>query len=151
MKRREFIVVVGGVAAWPLAAYAQQPAMPVIGILRSTSLAVSTPMVMGFRQVLTAAGFTEGQNVTIEYRYADNQLERLPGDGGGVRVAAHGIEANLRTAPHGRRGHGGSRQRLSRGPLRQRAVRHLDAAAADRRAAVGRLGRPGLRRRFRRA
>jgi putative tryptophan/tyrosine transport system substrate-binding protein len=53
--------------------------MPLIGILRSTSLAVSTPMVTGFRQGLTAAGFTEGQNVTIEYRYADNQLERLPG------------------------------------------------------------------------
>jgi putative tryptophan/tyrosine transport system substrate-binding protein len=53
--------------------------MPVIGFLRSTSLAVSTPMVTGFRQGLTAAGFTEGQNVAIEYRYADNQLERLPG------------------------------------------------------------------------
>jgi putative ABC transport system substrate-binding protein len=53
--------------------------MPVIGFLRSTSLAVSTPMVMGFRQGLTAAGFTEGQNVAIEYRYADNQLDRLPG------------------------------------------------------------------------
>jgi putative tryptophan/tyrosine transport system substrate-binding protein len=51
----------------------------VIGFLRSTSLAVSTPMVTGFRQGLTAAGFTEGQNVAIEYRYADNQLERLPG------------------------------------------------------------------------
>ena len=53
--------------------------MPVIGFLRSTSLAVSTPMVTGFRQGLTAAGFTEGQNVAIEYRWADNQLERLPG------------------------------------------------------------------------
>lgn len=81
MRRREFICLIGGSAAatWPLVAHAQQPAMPVIGILRSTSLAVSTPMVMGFRQGLTAAGFTEGQNVTIEYRYADNQLERLPG------------------------------------------------------------------------
>jgi putative tryptophan/tyrosine transport system substrate-binding protein len=53
--------------------------MPVIGILRSTSLAVSTPMVTGFRQGLTATGFNEGQNVTIEYRYADDQPERLPG------------------------------------------------------------------------
>jgi ABC transporter substrate binding protein len=51
----------------------------VIGFLRSTSLAVSTPMIAGFRQGLTAAGFNEGQNVAIEYRYADNQLERLPG------------------------------------------------------------------------
>jgi putative ABC transport system substrate-binding protein len=80
MRRREFITLIGSVAAtWPLAVRAQQPAMPVIGILRSTSLAFSTPMVRGFRQGLTAAGFTEGQNVTIEYRYADNQLERLPG------------------------------------------------------------------------
>jgi putative tryptophan/tyrosine transport system substrate-binding protein len=79
MRRRDFVTLVGGAAAWPLAAHAQQPTMPVIGFLRSTSLAVSTPMVTGFRQGLTAAGFTEGQNVAIEYRYADNQLERLPG------------------------------------------------------------------------
>jgi ABC-type uncharacterized transport system substrate-binding protein len=79
MKRREFILALGGATAWSLAARAQQPAMPVIGFLRSTSLAVSTPMVTGFRQGLTAAGFTEGQNVAIEYRYADNQRERLPG------------------------------------------------------------------------
>src|SRR6202048_4844379 len=80
MRRREFITLAGGAAiAWPLVANAQQPTMPVIGFLRSTSLAVSTPMVTGFRQGLTAAGVTEGQNVAIEYRYADNQLERLPG------------------------------------------------------------------------
>ena len=53
--------------------------MPVIGFLRSTSLAASTPMIAGFRQGLTAAGFNEGQNVAIEYRYADDQLDRLPG------------------------------------------------------------------------
>src|SRR5262245_34721556 len=77
--RRDFITLLGGATAWPLAARAQQPAMPVVGFLRSTSLAVSTPMIAGFRQGLTAAGFNEGQNVAIEYRYADNQLERLPG------------------------------------------------------------------------
>ena len=78
--RREFIALLGGAAAaWPLAARAQQPRMPVIGFLRSTSLAASKPMIAGFHQGLTAAGFSEGQNVAIEYRYANNQLERLPG------------------------------------------------------------------------
>jgi len=79
MIRRSFIALAGSAVAWPLAARAQQRAMPVIRFLRITSLAVSTPMVTGFRQGLTVAGFTEGQNVVIEYRYADNQRERLPG------------------------------------------------------------------------
>ncbi|HWX29893.1 MAG TPA: hypothetical protein VNZ53_20950 [Steroidobacteraceae bacterium] len=80
MRRREFITLASGAAiAWPLMAYGQQSTMPVIGFLRSTSLAVSTPNITGFRQGLTAAGFTEGQNVMIESRYADNQRERLPG------------------------------------------------------------------------
>jgi hypothetical protein len=64
MRRREFMTLLGaGAAAWPLAARAQQPTMPVIGFLRSTSLAASTPMIAGFRQGLTATGFNEGQNV----------------------------------------------------------------------------------------
>jgi putative tryptophan/tyrosine transport system substrate-binding protein len=78
MKGREFITLIGGAAIWPLPAHAQQPATPVIGFLRSTSLADSASYVSAFRQGLNETGFVEGQNVAIVYRYADNQLDRLP-------------------------------------------------------------------------
>jgi putative ABC transport system substrate-binding protein len=72
-------VLGGAVAARPIAPRAQQPAIPVVGFLRSTSLALSVPLVAAFRQGLRSSGLTEGQNVAIEYRFADNQLGRLPG------------------------------------------------------------------------
>jgi putative ABC transport system substrate-binding protein len=78
MRRREFITFLGGAAAWPLAARAQQSTMPVIGFLRSSPLNMSIPLVAAFRQGLKESGFNEGQNVTVEFRYADNQIDRLP-------------------------------------------------------------------------
>jgi len=79
MRRREFITLLGGTAAaWPFAARAQQSTMPVVGFLRSATLADVPHWVAAFRQGLKEAGFVEGQNVAIEFRSADNQLDRLP-------------------------------------------------------------------------
>jgi putative ABC transport system substrate-binding protein len=76
LKRRDFITLIGAVA-WPMAAWAQQPSMPVIGFLRSTSSADSRHLVAAFRRGLTEVGFVEGRDVLIEQRWAEGRSDRL--------------------------------------------------------------------------
>jgi putative ABC transport system substrate-binding protein len=79
MRRRDVITLVGGAVAWPLAARAQQPAIPVIGLLSSRSPATDAPLIAIIRQSLSEMAFVEGRNVAIDYRWAEGQYDRLAG------------------------------------------------------------------------
>src|ERR1700719_2577705 len=79
MKRREFMIALGGAAgAWPFATLAQQSSLPIVGYMSSRSPGDSAPLVAAFRKGLSEAGFVEGENVKIEYRWAEGHYDRLP-------------------------------------------------------------------------
>ena len=103
MRRRQFIVGLGSAAAWPVAVQAQQPTMPVIGLLMTTSQEANLGRLAAFREGLNRTGYVEMRNVAIEYRSADGQYERLPTLAAelvrrhvNVIVAGPGIPAALR-------------------------------------------------------
>src|SRR5262249_18476808 len=77
MRRREFVTLLGGAAVWPLAARAQQTAMPVVGFLNSATAGATRPLLGGFRQGLRQTGYVEGQNVHIAFRWAEGRYDRL--------------------------------------------------------------------------
>ena len=131
--RRKFLATLGGaVAAWPLAVHAQQPTIPVVGFLRSTSAAGSEQLIAAFRQELKEAGFVEGQDVAIDFRWGDDQPDRLPGLAADlVRRQAAVIIANV------------SATRAAMAATTAIPIVFLSGADPVRRGLVGSLNRPG--------
>ena len=135
MRRRDFVMLLGGAVAWPLAANAQQPALPLIGYLSSRSPRDSAHIITAFRQGLKDAGFVEGQSVAIEYRFAEGRNERL------ATLAAElvGRQVNVVVAT------GGSRSAVAAKPVVPATIPIVFAMGGDpvKLGVVASLARPG--------
>jgi hypothetical protein len=123
MRRREVITLLGGAVAWPLAARAQQAAMPTVGFLRVTSAVASRHLVAAFHQGLKQAGFIEGQNVGIEYRWGDGEGRPPAGVGGGPGAASRRSDRRPQHRSARREGGVGHNADCLRGWKRSRANR----------------------------
>ena len=119
MRRREFISLLGGAAGWPLAAQAQQAALPVIGFLHGASSEGYKPMVTSFRQGLKETGYVDGHNVAIEFRWAEGQYDRLPAMAADLVRRQVAVIVTGET-PAGTRCQGGDLDNSNRHPRRRR-------------------------------
>jgi putative ABC transport system substrate-binding protein len=114
VNRREFISLLGGATVWSIAARAQQRAFPVIGLLSSRSPSVDTPLIAVIRQALNETGLVEGQNVTLDYRWADGQYDRLAGLAADLVRQQVGVIVTIGGEPSALGGQGSDRDHTDR-------------------------------------
>ena len=120
MKRREFITLLGGAAIWPVAARAQERALPVIGILSPRSPTVDLPLIEVIREGLNDTGFAEGRNFAIDYRWADGQFDRLAGLAADLVRRQVAVIVAIGGEVAGRAAKAGDRDHTDRRPFRRR-------------------------------